>query len=239
MARERKGTSGPDTSTRCSLGQSLVWFDTGALPSESALKAAYSKRSLPSSNRIREALIGAIADSEISPVGTLVTMIYDYDVDAQGRNVRHEVEIGVVAHSYVAAPDLWHIDRVDFYLSTLDLFETPQDIDRSNLPSFDEPIWLRVRDITLPLNRLKKVSPKGARSRAGVGGAPVKKDWDAFWREVVCHIYEHGTPLDDDDEWRELNKVLRKNFLNIHESYVRGKLRKLRAVLRERGHLSV
>jgi hypothetical protein len=152
----------------------------------------------------------AIVSGDVRHTGTLVTMDYDYEVDSKGTQSRHEVELGVLRETYTAAGQLWHIDWVDFYLSTLDLSEVPEDVGFSR-DGIDRP-WVRLRDIRLNVNDLKKMDAASPR-QLGASGAPRRINWDRFWSELICRLYEDGTPQDDDQDWRPLTAELRRTFV--------------------------
>jgi hypothetical protein len=218
----------------CGLGQALLALKgSWTLLPEAHFLASSKAKDLPKDRTLQEALIFSLVDSRIGHKGKLVVMDFDYSVDDTGNPVRREVELGVLDSSYQTPAETWHVDRVDFYGSFLDLEETPEKF--RPLSGIDRP-WVRLKDIRVPTSQLLAATSTVSPSRRA-GGRPSRIDWDAFWIELVCQIYLEGKPKDDDLDWTELNATLRKQFTDRDDSAMRGRTRQLRTTLRERGYI--
>lgn len=219
----------------CSLAQALFFLAKGqAIKPEAAFRATTRAADLPEALAARETLVGLLATGEIKHVGRLVVMDSDYEVDSTGKTHRREVELG--SQNFVAASGHWHIDNVEFWNGTLTL-PFIEGLSPEPGSGIDGP-WLVLRDIQIDVADMEAAAKSTGRaisSPKSRGGAPVRKDWNAFWYEVIANFYENGTPLDTDADWTSLNKALYSQLTDFDDSALRRQTRQLREHLKQRG----
>jgi len=174
----------------------------------------------------REQLVACLATCKIRHSGVAAIVRRD----AQGA----VVEVASFLGPYSLPPALWDIDRIDFYHAHIDLPDIPKDI-RQDLEAGQghQSISFRLRDIVVRLEDLFEIKGRGQSEGLKLkSGAPIQKDWDCFWSEVVRHVREEGFPLDDND-WKKLNKQLYEIFPGIDDSLIRRKMSALRGSLQD------
>jgi len=187
-----------------------------------AFRAIRKPKDLSPAKQAREQLVAGLATGGIRHSG-VAAIVRPGDQGAV-------IEVASLPGSYSLPANHWNIDQIDFYNSLIDLPGIPEDI-RQDLEAGHghEGERFRLRDIRVSAEDLFKIKPpsqsRGPKLR---GGAPIQKDWDHFWRNVVWHMQEEGFPQDDND-WKKLNKYLYEHFPDIDESLIRRKISAIRA----------